>query len=165
VGARPGGYWRVQGTSFAAPLVSAAAALVRSRWPAMSAGNVVNRLIRTARDVGPVGRDESYGFGALDPLAALTWRVPEVAGNPLDTAPPPGVAGFGPAPGSEPHADTPADQPADDRGANRAGGGAEPVANAAGPDARGGLLGGVAVFLVLVTGGVLVVRRLDRPPW
>jgi serine protease len=31
VGARPGGYWRVQGTSFAAPMVSATAALIRSR--------------------------------------------------------------------------------------------------------------------------------------
>ena len=33
VGARPGGYWRVQGTSFAAPMVSGTAALIRSRWP------------------------------------------------------------------------------------------------------------------------------------
>ena len=46
VGARPaGGYWRVQGTSFAAPLVAATAALVRARYPQMSAGDVVNRLI------------------------------------------------------------------------------------------------------------------------
>lgn len=48
LGVRPGGYWRVQGTSFAAPLVAATAALIRSRWPTMSAANVINRLISTA---------------------------------------------------------------------------------------------------------------------
>ena len=85
-GARPGGYWRVQGTSFAAPLVAATAALVRSRWPGMSAANVINRMIRTARDLGPTGRDAEYGFGEIDPAAALTATVPTVAQNPLVTA-------------------------------------------------------------------------------
>jgi len=97
--ARPaGGHWRVQGTSFAAPLVSATAALVRSKWPGMSAANVVQRLTRTARDLGPVGRDDRYGFGAVDPVSALRTTVAEVRTNPLDTgAPPPGVAHFGAA--------------------------------------------------------------------
>ncbi|MEV6368664.1 type VII secretion-associated serine protease mycosin [Micromonospora musae] len=99
VGARPGGYWRVQGTSFAAPLVSATAALVRSRYPQMSAGDVVNRLMSTARDLGPTGRDDRFGFGLVDPVAALSADVPAVAGNPLDDNTSPGVAGFGPAPG------------------------------------------------------------------
>lgn len=99
VGARPDGYWRVQGTSFAAPLVSASAALIRSRWPDMSAANVVERLISTARDLGTKGRDEQYGFGLVDPVAALTAQVPVVGSNPLDTVPPPGRAGFGRAPG------------------------------------------------------------------
>ncbi len=52
VGAKPGGYWRVQGTSFAAPMVAATAALIRSRWPDMPAGEVINRIIRTAKDRG-----------------------------------------------------------------------------------------------------------------
>ncbi len=82
-GARPGGYWRVQGTSFAAPLVSATAALVRARWPALDAANVVNRLIRTSTDLGPPGRDDRYGFGLVNPLAALTSEVPSVPANPL----------------------------------------------------------------------------------
>lgn len=94
LGAKPGGYWRVQGTSFAAPIVSATAALIRSRWPSMSAANVVNRLIRTADDLGPAGRDSLYGFGEVDPVAALTETVAEVRSNPLDTAPPPGKAKF-----------------------------------------------------------------------
>jgi subtilisin family serine protease len=86
VGARPGGYWRVQGTSFAAPLVTASATLVRSRFPQLSAANVINRLIRTARDLGPSGRDDRFGYGEVDPLTALTADVAAVAGNPLTLA-------------------------------------------------------------------------------
>lgn len=83
VGARPGGYWRVQGTSFAAPLVTATAALVRSRFPDMDAPNVINRMIRTATDLGTPGRDDEFGFGMVDPLAAVTHRVTIVPANPL----------------------------------------------------------------------------------
>nr|WP_258545015.1 type VII secretion-associated serine protease mycosin [Micromonospora provocatoris] len=97
-GARPEGYWRVQGTSFAAPLVAATAALVRARYPKMSAGDVVNRLITTARDLGPTGRDDRFGYGLVDPVAALTADVPSVGHNPLDDNASPGVVGFGPAP-------------------------------------------------------------------
>jgi type VII secretion-associated serine protease mycosin len=163
VGARPGGHWRVQGTSFAAPLVTATAALIRSHWPDMSAANVVNRLIGTARDIGPTGRDDSYGFGALDPVAALTRDLPSVSRNPLDNAPPPGVAGFGAAPGLPEASGVPTDGgPAGGSIPNRAAGlRAEPVVGPASPHspAPGGLLGGVVAVLALVTGGVLVVRR------
>jgi type VII secretion-associated serine protease mycosin len=99
VGARPGGTWKVQGTSFAAPLVTATAALVRAKWPEMSAATVVNRLITTASDLGAVGRDDRYGYGLVDPVAALTVGVSTVERNPLDTNAPHGVARFGAAPG------------------------------------------------------------------
>ncbi len=98
VGARPGGYWQIRGTSFAAPMVSATAALIRSRWPDMPAGEVVNRIIRTAQDRGEPGRDDEYGFGMIDPVGALTADVPYATSNPLDNTPPPGVARFGSAP-------------------------------------------------------------------
>jgi subtilisin family serine protease len=98
IGARPGGYWRVQGTSFAAPMVSGTAALIRSRWPTMAAPEVINRIIRTAQDRGAPGRDNQYGFGLVDPTAALTAIVPAVSTNPLDTSPPPGISRFGDAP-------------------------------------------------------------------
>ncbi|PRX20289.1 type VII secretion-associated serine protease mycosin [Actinoplanes italicus] len=98
VGARPLGYWRIQGTSFAAPMVSATAALIRSRWPDMSAGEVINRIIRTADDRGEPGRDPEFGYGLINPVAALTADVPFVTGNPLDNTPSPGVARFGSAP-------------------------------------------------------------------
>lgn len=104
IGARPGGYWHVQGTSFAAPLVSATAALIRSKWPTMSAANVVNRLIATADDKGPRGRDDRYGYGMVDPEAALTASVGQVAANPLDTEAPSAssAGGAGAAPTASP---------------------------------------------------------------
>jgi len=106
VGARPEdaqpdqGYWRVQGTSFAAPMVSATAALVRSRWPTMSAAEVITRIIKTAKDRGAPGRDSTYGYGMVDPTGALTADVPAVLTNPLDNTPDPGIARFGNAPAS-----------------------------------------------------------------
>jgi subtilisin family serine protease len=84
IGARPGGYWKVQGTSFAAPLVAATATLIRSRWPGMDAPNVINRLIRTAKDLGVAGRDDRYGYGEVSPVPALTAEVVTVRRNPLD---------------------------------------------------------------------------------
>src|SRR5215211_580209 len=90
-GAHPGGtYWNVQGTSFASPLVAAAAALVLARFPQMSSADAVNRLIQTAWDFGPKGRDAQFGFGIVNPTRALTASIPPVRSNPLlpNTAPP-----------------------------------------------------------------------------
>jgi type VII secretion-associated serine protease mycosin len=163
VGARPGGYWRVQGTSFAAPLVTATATLIRSRWPDMSAANVVNRLINTARDMGAPGRDPVYGFGEVDPVAALTAPVSDVAKNPLDDAPPPGRSGFGPAPGFEP------DAPGAPRPAHGqlAGGPAGPTTShaAQGPKTAGGLVGEVAAAGTLIAAVVLAIVRRRRAPF
>jgi type VII secretion-associated serine protease mycosin len=83
VGARPGGYWRVRGTSFAAPMVTATATLIRSRWPRLDADNVINRMIRTARDLGPTGRDERYGYGEVQPADALTAELAPTRADPL----------------------------------------------------------------------------------
>jgi type VII secretion-associated serine protease mycosin len=97
--AAPGGGTRqVQGTSFSAALVSATAALIRSRSPEASAGEVVHRLIASAHDLGDPGRDALHGYGAVDPLRALTISLPPVSANPLDTKARHGQAGFGAAP-------------------------------------------------------------------
>ncbi|MFI7427603.1 type VII secretion-associated serine protease mycosin [Micromonospora sp. NPDC049836] len=77
------GYGWGDGTSDASAIVSGIAALIRSKYPDLDAPNVINRLIRTARDAGPPGRDPQYGFGRIDPTAALTAKVPEVSANPL----------------------------------------------------------------------------------
>jgi membrane-anchored mycosin MYCP len=66
----------VDGTSFAAPWVSGLAALVRERFPKLTAAQVVDRILATARRPA-VGRSELVGRGVIDPVAALT-AVPEV---------------------------------------------------------------------------------------
>ncbi|HEY3507008.1 MAG TPA: S8 family serine peptidase [Actinocatenispora sp.] len=78
-----GSYRLADGTSDAAAIVAGVAALVRSRYPRMSAANVINRLIRTANDPDGAGRSERYGFGIVDPVRALTADVPTVERNPL----------------------------------------------------------------------------------
>ena len=65
----------VNGTSFAAPYVSGVVALLRSRFPEMSAGEVMERIKRTARTAAS-GPDDAVGYGVVDPVAALTFEVP-----------------------------------------------------------------------------------------
>lgn len=77
------GYVAGTGTSSATAVVSGAAALIRARFPRLKAPDVINRLITTADDAGPAGRDDQYGYGRLDILRALTARVPSVSANPL----------------------------------------------------------------------------------
>ena len=64
------------GTSFSAAIVSGIAALVRAKYPQLSAYQVINRLTRTARAPAR-GVDNQIGHGIVDPVAALTWDVPE----------------------------------------------------------------------------------------
>ena len=83
-GGLPGGsYAEWAGTSGATPIVSGVAALIRSRWPEMSAEQVVNRIVSTAKDAGAPGKDPLYGFGMLDAEAALKDEVAETQTNPL----------------------------------------------------------------------------------
>ncbi|MEV1159859.1 type VII secretion-associated serine protease mycosin [Micromonospora chokoriensis] len=81
--ANEGGYGWGDGTSDSAAIVSGLAALIRAKYPDLNAPSVINRIIRTARDAGPSGRDPQYGFGVIDPVKALTANVPPVTANPL----------------------------------------------------------------------------------
>ncbi|AXJ10337.1 S8 family serine peptidase [Arthrobacter sp. PM3] len=84
VGGMPaGGYAEWAGTSGATPIVAGVAALIRSKWPEMSASQVINRIVSTAKDAGAPGKDPLYGFGVLDAEAALKADVPETKVNPL----------------------------------------------------------------------------------
>ncbi|MFB7877989.1 type VII secretion-associated serine protease mycosin [Nocardia sp. NPDC056064] len=81
----------VDGTSFAAPYVAGLAALVRSRFPELSAQQVIDRITRTAHAPGR-GRDDAIGAGLIDPLAALTAPLAEQppsrgadVGHPIET--------------------------------------------------------------------------------
>jgi subtilisin family serine protease len=72
------------GTSQAAALTSGAVALVRSKYPDMSAREVVQRIIASARDSGPQpGKDLATGYGAVRPAHALLDKVPRNAPNPV----------------------------------------------------------------------------------
>ncbi|UQU63434.1 type VII secretion-associated serine protease mycosin [Couchioplanes caeruleus] len=73
------GYSSGSGTSQATAIVSGAAALVRAKYPDLSAAEVVHRLTATATDAGKPGRDDTYGYGRLDLLKALTADVPAAA--------------------------------------------------------------------------------------
>lgn len=77
-----GMYRKGTGTSDSTAIVAGAAALIRSRYPDLSAEEVVHRLTATAVDKGAPGRDEEYGFGVLDLVAALTADVPPLAASP-----------------------------------------------------------------------------------
>jgi subtilisin family serine protease len=76
------------GTSAATAYVSAIAALVRAKYPNLTAGQVVNRIIKTALlPQGVTSGDPKWGYGIARPYAALTDSVPAgPAGGPLPQA-------------------------------------------------------------------------------
>lgn len=59
------------GTSFAAPYVAGAAAVVKAAFPGVSSRDVVDRLLLTAEDLGDAGVDSTFGRGRLDLEAAM----------------------------------------------------------------------------------------------
>jgi len=63
------------GTSFSAAYVSGVAALVRAKYPELSAHQVINRIVQTSHNP-PGGTDAQVGAGVVDPVAALTFDVP-----------------------------------------------------------------------------------------
>ena len=69
---KDGGYGTVSGTSFAAPHVSGAAAVVWAAFPNKKADQIVRRLLTTARPLDGQGISSIYGHGKLDLAAALS---------------------------------------------------------------------------------------------
>ncbi|MEV4614033.1 S8 family serine peptidase [Kitasatospora sp. NPDC049258] len=68
------------GTSDSAAYVSATAALIRAKFPTLTAGQVANRLVKSAL-VPPAAKgsklpDPHYGYGILRPYEALTMDIP-----------------------------------------------------------------------------------------
>ncbi len=66
----------INGTSFAAAYVSGVAALVRSKFPNLSAHQVINRLVSSAHNAARAPSN-LIGAGVVDPVAALTWDIPD----------------------------------------------------------------------------------------
>lgn len=93
-----GGLVPINGTSFATPFVSGVVALVRARFPHLSAGEVMDRVKRTAH-TPEAGPNLATGYGVVDPIAALTYELPPAAdmpdpdaGRPVAGPPPPDPA-------------------------------------------------------------------------
>lgn len=54
------------GTSFAAPFVTAAVAILKASHPDMSAEEIARLVTQTAQDLGKPGKDPIFGWGVLD---------------------------------------------------------------------------------------------------
>jgi membrane-anchored mycosin MYCP len=65
------GFW---GTSFSAAYVSGVVALVRAKFPNLTAHQVIRRITETAHNP-PRGVDNQVGHGVVDAVAALTFDV------------------------------------------------------------------------------------------
>ena len=85
IAAAPGNKYMIwSGSSASAPLVSGLAALIKSKYPNLSAAQIIQRITESADDTGAAGRDPVYGFGIINPLMALDPSTPQDATeNPL----------------------------------------------------------------------------------
>ncbi len=92
----------VSGTSYAAPVVSGLAALIRARFPALTAHQVMRRIETTAHHP-PAGRDSLVGNGTIDPLAAVSTGTGPPAHTP---GPPPAAVPAAAPPPATPPRDT-----------------------------------------------------------
>jgi len=119
------------GTSDSAAIVSGAAALLRSKYPTMSATEVVERLESTATDKGAPGVDNDYGHGILNIVAALNEPTISPTATTTSAAP-------APAPTATTSAASPQTEPAGNKIPLIAGGVAVLV-----------LLGGLVAFFLL----------------
>ncbi|WP_370647172.1 type VII secretion-associated serine protease mycosin [Mycobacterium sp. IDR2000157661] len=81
-----GRLYGLNSSSFAAAYVSGVAALVRSRFPELSAEQVVDRLTAGAQGAARAPSNLT-GYGLVDPVAALTWDVTDAVAG--DAAPEP----------------------------------------------------------------------------
>ncbi len=68
------GFGIVQGTSFSAPHVAAAAAILKAFNPTWTNVYIRSRLQLTAVDLGAAGRDNNFGYGLVNILAALNYH-------------------------------------------------------------------------------------------
>ncbi len=87
----------LNGSSFAAAYVSGVAALVRSRFPELTAEQVVHRLKAGAQGAARAPSNLT-GAGLVDPVAALTWDIDEAGDGGLGPEAKPVAAPADPAP-------------------------------------------------------------------
>jgi subtilisin family serine protease len=83
VAAPGGGYDFTTGTSVATAHVSGLAALLIARNPRLTPEAVQSILMKTAKDLGPAGRDDEFGAGLVDAYEALLTQAPATADRSL----------------------------------------------------------------------------------
>lgn len=98
------GQWQGSGTSYAAPFVTGAAALVRAYHPELTAPQVKHRLEATANRPPTTVPDPGLGWGTVNIMAAVTAVLPEEATGQADSV------------AEMPPSATPAIQPPDELG-------------------------------------------------
>ncbi|HEX6788386.1 MAG TPA: S8 family serine peptidase [Gaiellaceae bacterium] len=74
----PDGFEPGDGTSFSAPMVSAAAAWIWTMRPTLTVGQLAGVLRESATDIGPPGFDNGSGYGLLNIPAALAAPAPPI---------------------------------------------------------------------------------------
>ncbi|MGW8552150.1 S8 family peptidase [Streptomyces tubercidicus] len=136
-------YRLANGTSDSAAYVSATAALLRSKFPDLTAGQIANRMVKTAvlpdSMKGKKLPDSHYGYGIVNPWQALIKKLPAGSKN-------------GPLPALK-----------DDSSKGSGGGkGSEQAAKGRGPGVIIGVVGGVVGLLVVVLIVVLLVKKKNR---
>lgn len=104
-----GVYRLATGTSDATAIVAGAVALVRARYPNLSASEVVHRLTATADDRGAPGRDPEYGYGVLNIVKALTADVEPAEAPTTPGAAPTATGDATPFAADQPDVDQPTD--------------------------------------------------------
>ncbi|MFQ5906938.1 MAG: S8 family serine peptidase, partial [bacterium] len=70
-----GEYLNLSGTSMAAPHVAGAVAILRQFNPEATVEEIKTALMFTARDLGPTGEDNTYGWGLIDIPKAMEFLV------------------------------------------------------------------------------------------
>ncbi|MFG2693796.1 type VII secretion-associated serine protease mycosin [Kitasatospora sp. NPDC048407] len=154
------GYSTGTGTSDAAAFVSATAALVRSKYPNLSAGQVINRMTKSAFE--PKGKgpfpNKQYGYGIVSPSGSLAANPAVDNGpkeNPLLNRPGAGGSTSGSSKAPSTGATDPGKPPASGGDSN------SPQASSGSKSSNGMLIavGGGVVGLIVIVVIVLLVRR------
>lgn len=73
---------KLSGTSMSSPIVAGVASLLLSKHPDLTPYQVKYILEQTAQDIGEAGYDLTYGYGMIDPVAALQFDVTSIPTEP-----------------------------------------------------------------------------------
>ncbi|MGG2063860.1 S8 family serine peptidase [Bacillus sp. S14(2024)] len=76
---KPDTYAKLNGTSMASPIVAGVASLIKSKYPDLNSYQVEALLKSTATDLGEKGYDIKYGYGLVNPVAALDFDVSKLS--------------------------------------------------------------------------------------